>query len=243
MIASFHVLEYRNRVFSPPKRLVGRVEGLRFWRPLNIGGDFGWFRDHPGRWGLYRRLKPDFRRWAYFGVWEDGPALETFLAQSTVGRSWTEQGAEAWHLWLRPSRVKGPWEGMRILEGSEAKTRSDGPLVVITRLDLSLRGTLAMWGSAAPYVLHHIPSGDALLAGIPLVDRPYQQPVSFTVWRSADAALAFAYRREGHQEAISRVRNSQHNVVDRSSTGRFDPYRCEGTYQGRNPLMQMVSPS
>lgn len=243
MIASFHVLEYRKRVFSPPKRLVGSVEGLRFWRPLNIGGDFGWFRDHPGRWGLYRRLKPDFRRWAFFGAWEDDAALETFLAQSAVGRSWTEHAAEAWHLWLRPLRIRGPWEGMRMLEGSEGKTKSDDPLVVITRLDLTLRGTLAMWGSAAPHVLHHIPDEHALLAGIPLVDRPYQQPVSFTVWRSADDALAFAYGREGHQHAIARVKDSQRDVVDRSTTGRFDPYRCEGTWQGRNPLEEMVRAS
>jgi hypothetical protein len=61
LIASLHIVEYRKRVFSPPKRLVGKVVGLRFWRPLNIGADFAWFREHPSRWSLYTQLKPDLR--------------------------------------------------------------------------------------------------------------------------------------------------------------------------------------
>ena len=44
MLASFHIIEYRKPTLSPPKRLAGQVAGLRFWRPLNIGGDFAWFR-------------------------------------------------------------------------------------------------------------------------------------------------------------------------------------------------------
>ena len=39
MIASFSILTHRKRQFSPPKRLAGQVPGLRFWRPLNVGGD------------------------------------------------------------------------------------------------------------------------------------------------------------------------------------------------------------
>src|SRR6266516_3251638 len=79
-----------------------QVAGLKFWRPLNIGGDFAWFREHPSRWGLYARLKPDFRRWAFFAVWEEEAALEEFLTASETGRKWREATAEACHLWLRP---------------------------------------------------------------------------------------------------------------------------------------------
>ena len=86
VLASFHIVEYRKPAFSPPKRLAGRVAGLHFWRPLNIGGDFAWFREHPSRWSLYPRLKPDFRRWAFFAVWEEEAALEQFLALSEPWR-------------------------------------------------------------------------------------------------------------------------------------------------------------
>lgn len=237
MIASFHVVEYQRRAFVPPKRLAQEVDGLRFWRPLNIGGDFGWFREHPSRWGLYRRMKPDFRRWAFIGVWDDESAVDVFLSDSPTGEAWADAAAEAWHVWLQPVHVTGPWEAMRALEGSEDRgARRDGPAVFIVRLDLSLRGTLAMWGSAAPSLLPHLAGGDDMLLGIPLVDRPYVQPVSFSVWRSDDAAMQWVHREGGHERALGRVKGSQRSLVERHSSAQFHPIRAQGTWQGRNPL-------
>jgi hypothetical protein len=125
-------------------------------------------------------------------------------------------------------------------DGVDSAAETEGPVVHIVRLDLSLRGTLAMWGSAAPHVLAHLPSGDELLLGIPLVDRPYTQPVSFSLWRSADSAAEFAYRSVGHRHAIARVDHAQPTLVARHSAGRFLPYRAEGSWQGRKPLDQSV---
>lgn len=236
MIASFHVVEYRKPVFSPPRRLSRQVPGLHFWQPLNIGGDFAWFREHPGRWSLYPRLRPDFRRWAFYAVWEEEAALEEFLAASETGRRWSETSREACHFWLRPNRARGAWKGTQLLQGSEAAAPADGPVAHIVRLDLSLRGTLAMWGTAAPNLLHHLPDSTELLLGLPLVDRPYMQPVSFSVWRTSQSAATFAYREKGHRDAVERVRRSQANLLDRYSTASFDPYRCKGTWKGRNAL-------
>jgi hypothetical protein len=72
--------------------------------------------------------------------------------------------------------------------------------------------------------------------GGPLVDRPYTQPVSFSLWRAPDAAMTFGYRESGHLAAIRRLQRSQHNVVALFSSAGFDPSRCEGTWNGRNPL-------
>jgi hypothetical protein len=235
VLASFHIVEYRKPVL-PPKRLARRVGGLHFWRPLNIGGDFAWFREHPSRWSLYPRLKPDFRRWAFFAVWEEDKALEEFLAGSETGRKWREATAEVCHFWLRPNRVRGTWAGMQILRGSESAWRADGPVAHIVRLDLSLRGTLAMWGSAAPNLLRHLPDNRDLLLGLPLVDRPYMQPVSFSVWRTSQSAAAFAYQNQGHRTAVARVRRSQADLMDRYATGSFEPYRCTGTWNGHDIL-------
>jgi hypothetical protein len=236
VLASFHIVKYRKPALSPPKRLADEVAGLRFWRPLNVGGDFGWFREHPSRWSLYPHLKPDFRRWAFFAVWEEEASLEEFLADSETGRKWREATAEVCHFWLRPNRVRGPWAGMQILRGSESDGQTDGPVAHLVRLDLSLRGTLAMWSSAAPNLLHHLPDSTDLLLGLPLVDRPYVQPVSFSVWRTSQSAMAFAYREKGHPAAVARVRRSQSDLMDRYSTGSFEPYRCEGTWKGRDVL-------
>src|SRR5262249_16807503 len=114
------------------------------------------------------------------------------------------------------------------------------PVAHIVRLDPSLRGTLAMWGSAAPHVLHHLPDSDDLLLGMPLVDRPYTRPVSFSLWRSADAARRFARRPEGHRHSVERVQRSQRDLRARYSTASFEPYAYEGTWRGRNPLTQAL---
>lgn len=236
VLASFHIVEYSKPVFSPPKRLDEQVAGLQFWRPLNIGGDFAWFREHPSRWSLYVRLKPDFRRWAFFAVWEEAAALEEFLTASETGRKWREATAETCHFWLRPYQVRGPWAGMQLLRSAETAAQADGPVAHIVRLDLSLRGTLAMWGSAAPNLLHHLPDRTDLLLALPLVDRPYMQPVSFSLWRTSQSAMAFAYQEGGHSAAIARVRRSQSDLMDRYSTGSFEPYRCDGTWKGHHIL-------
>jgi hypothetical protein len=126
---------------------------------------------------------------------------------------------------------------MRVMaDGVPYVRRDDGPVAEIVRVELSLRGTLAMWGWAAPHVLAHVPDERALLLGLPLVDRPYTRPVSFSLWRSSRAAQAFAYGSSGHREAIERVRRVQGDLMHRHSAGRFKPYRSAGTWLGRNPL-------
>lgn len=239
MIASFHLIEYRQRRLAPPKRLAGQVPGLRFWRPLNVGGDFAWFRAHPTRWALYPRLRPDLRRWAFYAVWQDPESLAEFLARSATGQSWRDAAAEAYHLWLRPVQAHGPWLGAQLLHGSEVSAPVAGPVAYLARLDLSLRATVAMWGSAAPALLPHLPDRDELLLGIPLVDRPYTQPVSFSLWRTPEAARAFAYRGGGHRAAIRRLQRAQHDVVVRFSAAGFEPVRHDGTWQGRDPLQPL----
>jgi hypothetical protein len=91
-------------------------------------------------------------------------------------------------------------------------------------------------GSAAPALLHHLPDRGELLLGVPLVDRPYTQPVSFSLWRTPEAAMAFAHTPGGHRDAIRRLQRSQHDVVARFSSGGFEPYRSEGTWKGHDPL-------
>jgi hypothetical protein len=241
VIASFHIVEYRRRAFSPPKGLAGQVHGLRFWQALNIGGDFAHFREHPGRRGLYPHLRPDFHHWAFYAVWDDENAVDDFLSSSPTGIAWAEEATEACHFWLRPLRVRGEWGGMGMLRDAEPGAQPAGPVAHVIRLDLSTRGALAMWGSAAPNLLYHLPDGDDLLLGLPLVDRPYMQPVSFSVWRTPECAARFARDQAGHRTAVGRVKHAQPDLLTRYSAGSFEPYRCEGTWRGRNPLRREVA--
>jgi hypothetical protein len=236
VIASFHLLQHGRPVLTPSKRFVHEVPGLRFWRPLNVGGDFAWFRQHPTRRALYQRLRPDLHRWGYYAIWQGEADLEAFLGDSSCGKAWQDSAVERYHVWLRPVDVRGPWQGTRLLQDCPATSAGGGPVAHLVRLDLSLRGTLAMWGSAAPNVFGHLPDSDELLLGVPLVDRPYTQPLSFSLWRTHDAAMSFVHREGGHRAAVERVRRAQSDLLRRFSSASYAPYRCQGTWQGSDPL-------
>jgi hypothetical protein len=182
------------------------------------------------------------RRWAFFAVWSDESDLEQFLERSSVAPAWRERTHEAWHLWMRPLRAHGAWAPTRLLQPAVEMSPVDGPVAEIVRIDLSVRATIAMWGWATPRLLAHIPGNDELLLAIPLVDRPYTQAVSFSLWRSAEYANAFAYRNTGHRHAIDLVARAQPNLLERYSAGRFRPYRSSGTWGGRDPLHSATDP-
>jgi hypothetical protein len=236
LIASLHLVEYERRVFSPHRYVASQVAGMRFWQPFNVIGDIGWFRAHPGRWNVYRSLwKPDFRRWAYYAVWDGEPALDTFLTGSEAGREWLAAG-ETCHFWLRPNRVRGPWQGAQLLRGSEGARPAQGPIAYLTRADMSPRGALAFWRSAAPHLSYHLPDRDEMPLALALADFSYLRLVAFSLWRTQEVAFRFAYREQGHREAVERVRQSQRDVVERFSAASFEPYRSEGAWQGRTVL-------
>ncbi len=238
-IASFHLVHYRHPTLAPPKRLERSVAGVRFWRPLNVGGDFHNFRTNPSRWALYQKLKPDFWRWAFFAIWESEDALARFMERSLVARGWSDAAREALHLWLKPTRTRGIWSAIRALEGTERRGLPKTPAAFITRLDLSIRGTLTMWLTAAPGILAHVPDRDALKLAIPLVDRPYAQPMTFTIWTSLDRALAFAYRDGAHSKAVERMERTTPGLSEEGfSSAGFYPYRSIGSWEGHDPLSE-----
>ena len=75
-----------------------------------------------------------------------------------------------------------------------------------------------------------------------LADSPLTQMMVFSVWQSNDSALRFAYRQNGHGEAVARVRRAQADVVERFSAASFEPFRYEGTWERRTLLAGAYTP-
>src|SRR5262245_43811589 len=113
------------------------------------------------------------------------------------------------------------WPGVATLESPAAGPAPGRPVVHIVRLDRTRRGTVAMWGSAAPHSLH-------------------SHPVSFSLWPSTDAVQHFAHNAQGHRHSVQRVQRSQHDLFARYSTASFEPYACEGTWHGSNRLANKI---
>ncbi|HEX2274628.1 MAG TPA: hypothetical protein VHG90_12215, partial [Acidimicrobiales bacterium] len=138
---------------------------------------------------------------------------------------------------LEPLQCRGTWGGLNPLPGATDPTGTDGPLAVLTYGRVHLRSWLPFWRFLPR------PTGEALrrpgLMAVMLateVFAPTVNVITFSLWRSAEEAMAFAYPAHGgeHGEAIGRV--EREDWASEMLFARFRPVRSEGTWCGTDPL-------
>ena len=233
MIASFHLVHFKRPVLLP--RSLPSVDGLLFWCPFSTGPDFMALKPTFTRLTL---AKPDFRRWGFFGVWQEEAALNQFLETSPVVLEWRERRAEAWHVWLQPtlvtSHVGDTWPGVKMLEESVSVESPKTPAVVLTRADLRFSKVPVFWLGTTYPAVNDVRSAPGFIDGIAMTERPFIEVATFTVWQSRDDAINFAYRRRPHQEIVTR--NERQRIMKAFSTAHFYPKRSAGTWRGQDPL-------
>ncbi|MGH8900186.1 MAG: spheroidene monooxygenase [Egibacteraceae bacterium] len=235
MLASFHLVRYRARSLIPAqgralgldRRAVGRVEGLRFWRSLVLG------IGPPER---PRGLPvPAPRCSAFLAVWDDEAALDDFLETSPVSQRWEAHAKERWHVRLEPVHTHGTWGGTNPFAGGGSKP-VEGPGAVLTFINLRAKGFLPFW-QTMPVVSNQLVGQPGFLVGVGLTDAPpgtLRRNVTFSLWRSLDDAMDFAYRQPQHDDAVRRSRDKKWDLE--TCFARFRPYGSVGTWNGRDPL-------
>ncbi len=196
--------------------------GLRFWRLLGTGR------------GASMSLGADLHRWALFAVWRGERDLDAFLKRSPIAARWRAEAVESWQVRLTPLASKGRWDGADPFAGAAfPETSPGGPLAVLTRA--SIRPTrLAAFYRAVPEVDRVLREQEGRLASIGVGEWPLARQATFSLWRDADDANAFAYRTAAHSRVIRRVRS--HDWYGEELFARFAPYASEGTWDGRDPL-------
>ncbi len=120
--------------------------------------------------------------------------------------------------------------------GVEPADLPDAPAAVLTRAELCPQKVLTFWLSLTRVAGADIRETPGLLAGVGMVDRPYFEALTFTVWESRDDAMSFAYKRPAHAGITER--NRLEKIVASFFSAHFYPYRSEGTWYGRDPLSQ-----
>lgn len=184
---------------------------------------------------------PNFNRWGFFGVWEEQGALDRFIEASAVVERWDARASEMWHVWLKPRRIRGTWRGIDPLEGLEReKGVPDAPAVVLTRFGIPLRKVPAFWLSAVVPPTTAVFDAPGLLAATGVIERPYLEAITFTVWSSSDAAMSFAYNTDVHKRAIERT-HAEGLAEKGELFAWFYPYRSQGTWDGRDPVAEASS--
>jgi hypothetical protein len=225
-IASFHLVSESwlraplamGRLGTDRIRLA-RVPGLDFWRLLGTGRG-----DDTGT-GV------DPRRTAVFAVWADESALDSFLADSAVGRRWADLD-EAWHVRLRSIGGHGTWRGVDPLDGLDAGSTT-GPIAILTRADVR-PSAWRTFGRAGRVVDDELHRADGLIDVVGIGEAPIGRLATFSLWESRAAARRVAYSMPDHVEVVRRTRAE--GWYSEELFARFEPYASTGLWNARDPL-------
>jgi hypothetical protein len=172
------------RMATEPRRLRA-LPGVRFAKLVGTGTgtSFG-----PG--------DADLTRYAAVVVWarESDPAA--------VDRGWSRIAEASARVDLSPIASRGTWSGAAPFEPSG--TRTDGPVLALTRARLRPAKALTFWRAVPPVVaeLHRAPG---LLARFGVGEAPVGWQGTVSVWRGAAELTAFAYRQPEHRAVIART--------------------------------------
>lgn len=181
---------------------------------------------------------PQVGREVMVAAWEDGAALDRFLAEDPTGQTM----ADGWCARMELVRAVGVWPGledsMKLEAGSKAQDTT-GPSIAITI------GT-AYFRSIIPFLrVNHgletqfldTPSG---LWGTALSNVPQLLVATLTIWEDLDAA--YDYMKTGaHAEAVKnhydpRKDPTGHTFVTGGGFFGFRPISVTGSVDGKNPL-------
>ncbi|MCB2377131.1 spheroidene monooxygenase [Hymenobacter sp. BT635] len=204
-------------------RQLQRVPGLRFFKMLGSGYDFG--------------LKPNFQRYALMAVWETPAAAASFFAAHPLWLNYQQHSAETWTLHLAPLKAHGLWDGQNPFDYQTQTATAEGPVAVLTRASIKLWKAPQFW-RAVPATSAAFAQAQGVRAAIGLGEIPVVRQATFSVWESAASMQQYAYRGAAHKGVIQRTR--QEKWYGEELFARFTVLRSQGTLDGRNPLEGLV---
>jgi heme-degrading monooxygenase HmoA len=204
------------------RRLLARQPGLAFWRLLGTGKGRGF------------SLQPDFSRYGLLGVWRSADDAERFFAESPLARAYRARADEMWTVTLRAYSAKGTWGGVHPFP---IVARQPGAVAVLTRANIRLSKLVPFWRSV-PRTTVALDTAPGLLASVGTGEIPFVRPATFSLWRSEEDLVAYAYRDATHKEVIRRRHDE--GWYSEELFARFSPVHSQGTWNGRDPLAGLL---
>ena len=206
------------------RRVLKRIEGLRFWKLLGTGHGRGF------------SLRPDFSRYGLLAVWDTRRAADAFLDGSPLMAGYRAHAREVWTTYLETSSAHGAWSGSNPFLPANAAPAT-GPVAVITRASIRLSRLTAFW-RAVPPATAALDRASGLLASIGTGETPFVRPATFSLWRSTADLDAYAYQDPDHAAVIRRRRDE--GWYTEELFARFRPIESTGTWNGSDPLARLL---
>lgn len=174
-------------------KIFGTPEGLELAKPMGTGSGNGF------------SIFPDFKRFAFFSVWEDRAAAERFFAESKLIETYSERATSGLHALLKPVRVHGLWGGGSPLRPSEPSAGTL-PVAVLTRATIRPRKLPDFWMNV-PDVSSFMADAEGVLYKLGVGEYPLFMQATFSIWKNAEFLRQAAYgQRNAHAEVVRKTR-------------------------------------
>lgn len=150
------------------------------------------------------RISFELRRWAVLAIWEDEEARRAFMDNSSVLRRWRGSADTLQHFLLEPIASRGTWNGVEPFPSVSGIGVSGSDTAVLTRAAVRAKRWWRFARSAGA-VDDALRQEDGCTLAVGVGEWPIGEQATFSVWSSAKAIDAFAYRGDAHSEVIRRT--------------------------------------
>lgn len=225
----FHLSGWKNQWWGfkhmglyPP--ILENVSGLTFAKMLGSGAGRGF------------SILPNLGVYGLLGVWETEAAARDFFRTDAVFQEFKERGTFQ-TFFLHTLKSHGAWDGSNPFIAN-AEVKADAPVAVLTRATIATKHLWRFWRYVPPVSASIQKHQHNLLLAIGIGELPLIQQATFSIWRSQQAMLEYAYQSTHHRDVVQKTRTL--GWYSEELFARFQPYAFEGT--GENLLDGMLAP-
>ena len=170
---------------------------------------------------------PDWSVYALIQVWQNESAPNDFFSNSKLMHRYRTKAFEIYTLYMRNIKSKGEWSGNNPFVLSDNLDTTNPYIAVITRATIKKRLLFKFW-SYVPTSQKPLLENDDLIYTKGIGEVPFLQMATFSLWKSKEGLMDFAYKSNEHRKAISDTRTIQWYKEELFS--RFQPYKSEGSW-------------
>lgn len=185
--------------------------------------------------GLGFSALPDWSTYSLLQVWDDEQYADSFLNDSALMHSFKERAKETWTMFAKNVTSRGKWDGVSPFDKAGVGA-SSGPVLVLTRASINWTKLAAFW-RFVPVSQKSLLSNKGLLFTKGVGELPLVQMATISLWKNEESLHQFAYKSEGHRQAIEKARELK--WFSEELFARFRPYRSVGTWYGSVMLPQL----
>ncbi len=199
-----------------------RAKGMRVGKLLGNGAGLGF--SHLPNWGKY----------SFLAIWDDEQLRVPYFTNSLLQRWLRFISTEQLHLVMEPIQSRGVWDGENPYPTLPAKTTEQvNPVAILTRAKLRFSKLPAFWRQV-PKANNGLAAATDKLLTAGMGEWPFSHPITFSVWKTTEAAENFAYKMSQHSEAIRLARTE--NWFREDLFVRYKIIAVQGELDGKNPI-------